>query len=595
MIVGVCMERSVDMVVALLAVLKAGGAYVPLEPDHPRRYLAMMVEDARPAAILTTAGLRDRLPPSSASVVLVDKERPTWMSHAPADGGDAGPTNLAYVLYTSGSTGQPKGVMIEHRSIVNQLVWRVGRFGLGPGDRVLQKTPLGFDVSLWELFCPLISGATVVMLDPRDHIDPLRIAATVRTERITALDFVPSMLQTFLDTIGADGCESVRLVATGGERLTTALCQRFFECFGPEVELCNHYGPTEATVNVTSWRCDPGEAVVPIGRPVANTTIYLLGADDRPVPTGLVGELCIGGVQVARGYLNRPRLTGERFVANPFRAGERIYRTGDRARYRNDGTIEYLGRIDAQVKIRGFRIELDEIETALLADEGVASAVAVARDDTPGDRTLVAYVVPKGEPPSSAQLRELLRRTLPHYMVPTAFVTLDALPLMPNGKVNRKALPAPEWKPVLTTQVAPRTAVEERLTSVWARILHVDRVGVDDDFFEVGGHSLLAIQLLVEVEGEFGVKVPLAAFFEGGVTVAGLAADIEAARGAEVADRLTIPVRPHGTAPILFFVHADEFELAYPAPLHRATRSRPARDGPPARTNRPSFRPLARH
>jgi thioesterase domain-containing protein/acyl carrier protein len=289
--------------------------------------------------------------------------------------------------------------------------------------------------------------------------------------------------------------------------------------------------------------------------------VHVLDAALRPVPIGAAGELCIAGVQLARGYLNRPELTADRFIQDPSRPRERLYRTGDRARWRHDGSLEYLGRRDDQVKIRGFRIELGEIETALLAQEGIASAVAVAREDTPGDRRLVAYVVPKGEPPTSVRLGELLRRTLPDYMVPAAFVTLDTLPLTPNGKVDRKALRPPEWKPVSTTRVAPRTAVEERLATIWARILQVDRVGVNDDFFEVGGHSLLAVRLLVEVEREFGVEVPLAAFFEESGTVAGLAAAIDATREAEVTDQHTIPVQPQGTTPILFFIHADESSM----------------------------------
>jgi amino acid adenylation domain-containing protein len=560
-IVGVCMERSVDMVVALLAALKAGGAYMPLEPDHPRERLATMIGDARPAVILTTGGLRERLPTSSASVVQVDTERPSWMRHDPVERGEARPANLAYVLYTSGSTGQPKGVMIEHRSIVNQLVWRTDSFRLGAADRVLQKTPLGFDVSLWELFCPLISGASLVLLEPAAQGDPVRIMAAIRTHGITALHFVPSLLQEFLSA-DVRGCDSLRLVASSGEALSAHLAHRFFECFGPEVELRNLYGPTEAAVDVTSWRCESGgEEFVPIGRPVANTKIYLLGDGDRVVPVGVPGELCIGGVQVARGYLNQPELTAKHFVANPFQTGERIYRTGDRARYRDDGTIEHLGRLDHQLKIRGFRIEPGEIETALLACEGIASAVVVAREDTPGDARLVGYIVPNGEAPTSARLRELLRRTLPDHMVPAAFVTLDVLPLTHSGKVDRTALPHPQWYQTSTADRAARSPIEKQLATIWARILRVDRVGVEDDFFDVGGHSLLAVRLLVEVKREFGVDVPLAAFFEQRATVAGLAAAIEATREAQLSDQPAIEAHAQATTPILFFIHADESSM----------------------------------
>jgi surfactin family lipopeptide synthetase A len=563
--VGVCLDRSLDLVVALLAVLKAGGAFVPLEPDQPQARLAHMVNDAGPRVVLTTTRLEASLPPTAALLVRLDAERESWMAHPASSTGDCTPSNLAYVLFTSGSTGTPKGVMIEHRSLVNQLVWRTDSFKLGPGDRVLQKTPFGFDVSLWELFCPLIAGATMVLLEPGAQGDPVHLAAAIRSQRITALHFVPSMLQAFL-AADVRGCDSVRLVASSGEALSAGLAQRFFECFGPEVELRNLYGPTEAAVDVTSWRCDPGgEAVVPIGRPVANTQIYLLGADDRPVPVGVAGELCIGGVQVARGYLNRPELTAERFVANPFRAGERIYRTGDRARWRHDGSLEYLGRRDDQVKVRGFRIELGEIETALLAHEGIASAVVVAREDTPGDRRLVAYVVPKGEPPTSVRLGELLRRTLPDYMVPAAFVTLDTLPLTPNGKVDRKALPPPDWKPESTaTFVAPRSATEATLAQVWARTLGLERVGIDDDFFQIGGHSLLAARLLVDVDRELATRIRLAEMFDGGLTVAGMAALVDAARVQQATDVADLDAALGGVRSVTRRSHSG------PAPLSAA-------------------------
>ena len=462
--------------------------------------------------------------------------------------------------YTSGSTGKPKGVMIEHRSLVNQLVWRTDSFRLGPGDSVLQKTPFGFDVSVWELFCPLIAGATMVLLEPGAQGDPVRLAAAIRSQRITALHFVPSMLQEFLSA-DIRGCDSVRLVASSGEALSAAsrsvsssASARRSSCATCTARPRRRSTSPRGVANPAARRSCPSG--VPSPTPRSTCSAPTMGW----CPIGVAGELCIGGVQVARGYLNRPELTAERFVADPFQPGERLYRTGDRARWRDDGTIEYLGRRDDQVKIRGFRIELGEIETALLACEGIASAVVVAREDTPGDQRLVAYVVPNGEAPTSARLRELLRRTLPDYMVPAAFVTLDALPLTPNGKVDRKALPAPRLEPSRRHAVR-RARRREQLAAIWTRILHVDRVGVNDDFFELGGHSLLAVRLLVEVKREFGVEVPLAAFFEQRATVAGLAAAIEATRDAEVADRLTIPVQPQGTTPILFFIHADESSM----------------------------------
>jgi amino acid adenylation domain-containing protein len=560
-IVGIHLDRSTDMMVALLATLKAGGAYLPLEPDHPSQRLAVLIDDARPVVVITTSALVGHLPTPRTALVLIDAEREAWMADRPTDSTGSAPEDLAYVMYTSGSTGLPKGVLIEHRALVNQLTWCVGSFRLGPGDSVLQKTPLGFDASVWELFAPLICGATVVLLEPGGHRDPRRIAAAIHEQRITVVQFVPSMLGLCLGDRASAGNESVRLVAVGGEQLGSALVQRFFERFEASVDLRNVYGPTEACINATSWRCTADDPVVPIGQPVANTRVHVLDAALRPVPIGAAGELCIAGVQLARGYLNRPELTADRFIQDPSRPRERLYRTGDRARWRHDGSLEYLGRRDDQVKVRGFRIELGEIETALLACEGIASAVVVAREDTPGDVRLVGYIVPTGDLPTSARLREQLRRTLPEHMVPAAFVTLEVLPLMPSGKVDRTALPQPRWYQPSKAGRAARSPIEKQLAAIWTRILHVDRVGVEDDFFDVGGHSLLAVRLLVEVKREFGVEVPLAAFFEQRATVAGLAAAIEATRQAQLSDQPAIEAHAQATTPILFFIHADESSM----------------------------------
>jgi amino acid adenylation domain-containing protein len=485
------------------------------------------------------------------------------MSLQPVQDAGSEPTNLACVLYTSGSTGRPKGVMIEHRGIVNQLVWRVASFGLGPDDRVLQKTPLGFDVSLWELFCPLISGATMVLLEPGAQADPRRVAATIGAERITALHFCPSMLAEFLASIGARGCDSVRLVAASGEALSAALVRRFAQSFGPAVELRNLYGPTEASVDVTSWRCDPAEPVVPIGRPVANTQIYVLDERLRPVPVGEPGELCIGGVGLARGYLNQPELTAERFVANPFRSGEGMYRTGDVARYRTDGTLEYLGRQDDQVKIHGNRVEPGEVEAAILGHAAVRQAVVVPQRDEQGELRLVAYIVPAdGRPaPAWTELIAYLVPRLPAAMIPSAFAQVDAIPLTPHGKLDRQALPAPESTPLSTAAfLAPRSETEARLATCWTRVFGVEQVGVDDGFFELGGHSLMAVRLLVQVEREFGVPVDLAVMFEAGLTVATMAALIDAtrARPAGAEDGWSPRTGTDRTRPPLFFVHPGE-------------------------------------
>ena len=587
----VCIERSIDMMVALLAVLRAGGAYVPLEPDLPPERLAFMLEQTSPVVILTTSKSAGALPPTPTPVVRVDTERPAWMARPPRATEPGGSSDLAYVIFTSGSTGAPKGVMVEHRALVNQLSCLVDSFRLGAQDRVLQKTPLGFDVSLCELFCPLIVGATLVLLEPGAHGDPARVASAIRSERITVLHFVPSMLQSFIAAAGGAGCESVRLVASSGEALSAALARRFFARFGPLVELRNLYGPTEAAVHATSWLCDPeGEPVLPIGRPVANTRIYLLDARLRPVPVGVVGELYIGGVQVARGYLNRPDLTEERFVTNPFRSGERMYRTGDLASFRSDGVIDYLGRNDSQIKIRGSRVELGEIEAVLTVHPGVADAVVLARrDELGGEPSLAAYVVPAADSePRVPELRAHLMKRLPSYMMPSAFVMLNALPLTSSGKADRRELAALDATRINeeTAYVAPRTSVEKRIGAIWARTLRTERVGVNDDFFDMGGQSLLAARLLGELEREFGVQIPLISFFGGDVTVAGLAAIVEGATERPGSSQSVFAVHTHGVSPVIFFVYPDESSMLtlrhFTEPLgsdHRIVGLLPERDG----------------
>ncbi|MEO8897530.1 MAG: amino acid adenylation domain-containing protein [Candidatus Dormibacter sp.] len=538
-LVGICMERSIDQVVALLAVLRAGGAFVPLEPDQPRERLAHMLADAAPLAVLTATAVEASLPATSATVIRLDAERGAWMAHPPLESPASDPSSLAYVLFTSGSTGAPKGVMVEHRSLVNQLTWRVESFGLTADDRVLQKTPLGFDVSIWEFLCPLICGATLVILEPGAHRDPLRLALAIRTHRISAMQFVPSLLQASLEAMVEAGCDSVRFMASGGEALSPALARRFFECFGPEVELRNVYGPTEATLDAMSWRCDPaGEEIIPIGHPCANTQVYVVDSHLRPVPIGVPGELCVGGVQVARGYLNRPELTADRFVDNPFRPGERMYRTGDVARHKADSSVEFLGRTDSQVKIRGIRIELGEIEAALAAHQDVAAAAVLPRVDerVGGERRLVAYVVPAGgRQLGLGELRAHLGVRLPDAMMPSAFVLLEKLPLTRNGKLDRRALPAPRAQlRAEAVYVAPRTIDEEKLVTIWSEVLRVDTVGVEDNFFELGGDSLLSIHVMALANRE-GLRLSPVDIFEH-QTVAGLAAKAASVRQQDLED-----------------------------------------------------------
>src|SRR5687768_10747728 len=430
------MERSLEMVVSLLAVLKAGGGYVPLDPGLPAERLAYMLEDSAVPLVLVQAALREAVPARESVEVLAVDALAERLAAEPAQNPavGAGPDSLAYVIYTSGSTGRPKGVMNAHRGVVNRPVWMQAQFGIGADDVVLQKTPFSFDVSVWELFWPLQQGARLVMARPDGHRDPAYLREVIEREGVTTLHFVPSMLQPFVEAVEAGRCASLRHVVCSGEALPPALVRRFHDRFSGPVVLTNLYGPTEAAVDVSCWTCprDGGAEVVPIGRPVWNTALYVLDAVLKPVPVGVPGELYIGGVQVARGYQGRAAMTAERFVPDPFSAegGARLYRTGDRARWRADGAIEYLGRLDFQVKVRGFRIELGEIEAVLRQHESVADCVLIARAET-GETRLVAYVV--GDVETDA-LRAHVRRSLPEYMVPAVFVHMDALPLTPNGK-----------------------------------------------------------------------------------------------------------------------------------------------------------------
>jgi amino acid adenylation domain-containing protein len=535
-LVGLCLERSVEMVVGLLGVLKAGGAYVPLDPEYPDDRLAFMVSDSDPPVLLTQRRFAGRFAGTGRRVICLDEP-----DHDPAGVSDknpegiARPDNLAYMIYTSGSTGTPKGAMNTHQAIVNRLLWMQEAYGLDPGDRVLQKTPFSFDVSVWEFFWPLITGAALVMARPGGHRDPAYLSRIIAERGITTIHFVPSMLEAFVAAADVARCRRLYRVICSGEALSFDLQERFFARF-EGVELHNLYGPTEAAVDVSYWACRPGEGArgVPIGRPIANLRLYVLDARLEPAPVGVTGELYIGGVGLGRGYWRRPALTADRFVPDPFSVepGGRLYRTGDLARWRADGQIEYLGRIDNQVKIRGFRIELGEIEAAMVAQPGVAQATVVARDDGPGGRSLVAYVVPApGARLDAAGLRAALGQRLPEYMVPSAFVALAAMPLSPNGKLDRKALPAPtlDGDPTLDggdEVTPPRGPIEEALAEAWADLLGGGPVGVHDNFFDRGGHSLMALQLLARARQLFEVEVPLKEFIEQ-PTLARLAALVE--------------------------------------------------------------------
>lgn len=451
-LVGVCMERSSSMVVTLYAVLKAGGAYLPLEPEHPTTRLAQILEEATPGAIITQERLLDRLPQTVAPILRTDADARLWANAQPPGADPAGAGNLAYVLYTSGSTGRPKGVMIEHRSIVNHLRWRARWTGMSAKDRVIQKAPLGFDVSAWELFCPLTCGAATVLLEPGRQGDPAAIGAAIRAAGATMVSFAPSLLKVFLEGGEAERCDSLRLVMVGGETLGGALAAEAQERFGHRVQIANLYGPTETTVISTFWGYRPGDDPVPIGRPIANTQILVLDPKMERAEVGEEGEIFIGGLGVARGYLSRPDLTKQQFVDHPFRQGERLYRTGDRGTWRADGALLFGGRTDGQVKIRGNRIELAEIELALMRRAGLAQARVLVRPDAMGDPSLVAYVVGAGSqpPPSRAQLRRTLQEVLPAYMIPAEFMVVDSLPVTAAGKVDVARLPG------MAVEAAPR-------------------------------------------------------------------------------------------------------------------------------------------
>lgn len=517
-LVAVCAHRSVEMVVALLGTIKAGGAYVPIDPEYPTSRLKVMLADAEPSVLLTQEYLLDLLPPHTLPTICLDRDwhtlvdLPTRNLPVLTTGKDQ-----AYVIYTSGSTGRPKGVPNVHEGIVNRLLWMQSAYGLDGRDRVMQKTPYSFDVSVWEFFWPLMTGACIVMARPDGHKDPSYLIDLIQQEKITTLHFVPSMLRIFLEADDVESCTSLRRVICSGEALPFDLQQRFFKRLN--AELHNLYGPTEASIDVSFWQClpNPASTIVPIGRPVWNTQLYVLDRRLQPVPVGVPGELHIGGVQLARGYLKQPELTAEKFIPDPFSSevGARLYRTGDLARFLPDGSIDYLGRIDHQVKLRGFRIELGEIEAVLLEHGDVDRTVVVVREDQPGNKVLAAYFVPKtGATVDAATLRAHLDKNLPAYMVPAAFIALDALPITDNGKINRRALPAPDWSKVHSSpRTAPSDDLELMLVRVWEKVLGVSNIGTEDNFFDLGGHSILAVRLLSEVEKIVGRKVPLASLF----------------------------------------------------------------------------------
>jgi amino acid adenylation domain-containing protein len=532
--VGVCVERGIEMIVTVMGVLKAGGAYVPLDADYPKQRLSYMAEDAGVRVIVTQQSISDMLEEHRCEVVLIDThwEQIAAQSRQNAESGvRAG--NLAYVIYTSGSTGQPKGVMVTHGAIVNTMFWRLKTFSLGQSDCVLQNIPLSFDPSIWQIFGALLSGARLVLPRPGGHQDITYLFNLMIEQGVSIADFPPLILSLLLEEQNLSDCTSLRCLFSGGEALPADLQDRFLA--RSRASLYNQYGPTESAIDTTFWACErrAGQRVVPIGRPIANTQVYLLDRHLQPVAIGMPGELYIGGAGLARGYLNQAALTAERFIPDTLgdEPGARLYRTGDLARYLPDGAIEFLGRADHQVKIRGLRIELGEVEAALIERAAVKAAAVTTVTDEHGDKRLVAYVVPDDNAELTAnELHGFLRQKMPAYMVPSSFVMLGDLPLLPNGKIDRQALPAPETHRLGSQAafVAPSTPIEEALANIWIEILGVEQAGVDDNFFYSGGHSLKAMQMVSHAQQRFGIDLRLRDFFTS-PTLGGLAELVEEA------------------------------------------------------------------
>jgi amino acid adenylation domain-containing protein len=602
--VGICVERSVEMVVGLLGILKAGGAYVPLDASYPVDRLRFMLADSAPAVLLThppQAATTAALSAGSAISVLDLTADEGWVDQPETNPGreGLGPRNLAHVLFTSGSTGRPKGVMLEHGSLVNRLAWMQDRYGMETHEALLQKTPFSFDVSFWEFFWPLMVGARLVMARPDGHRDPAYLADVIRREGITTAHFVPSMLQLFLERPDAEKCTGLLRVPVSGEAVSASLVRQFHERL-PGVGLFNQYGPTESG-EVTERACDSEAERVSIGRAIHNSAVYVLDRAGEPVPVGVAGELFIGGVALARGYLGRPRLTAERFVPDPFgEPGARMYRTGDLCRWLEEsaevrecvstevgsgsadsrtnalthsrtGVLEYLGRTDFQVKVRGFRVELGEIEARLAAHPGVREAVVLAPDDAAGGKRLVAYFV--GEALESEALRAHLSEQLPEYMVPAAFVRLNAFPVTPNGKLDRRALPAPDADAFAAgDHEAPLGETEITLAEIWSELLGTERVGRGDDFFALGGHSLLAVRVVSRVRQALGVEAGISDLFVRPV-LADFARGLRTATGA--AGTVIVPVERSGPLALsfaqqrLWFIEQMEGSgAAYHLPMH---------------------------
>jgi amino acid adenylation domain-containing protein len=555
-VVGVCVERSPDLLVAFLGVLKAGGAYVPLDPAFPRERLLFMLRDAGVQVLLTQENLRAKLSESTARFICLDSDWAT-ISKRPSDNfmSRAGPENLAYVIYTSGSTGQPKGVEIPHRALSNFLASMQLKPGLTEKDALLAVTTASFDIAALELYLPLTVGARVILVSRDVATDGQRLREALTVSGATCMQATPTTWRMLVNA-GWEGSPQLKILC-GGEALSRELAN---ELAGRAASVWNMYGPTETTVWSAMHQITATTGPVLVGRPIANTELYVLDAEMQPLPIGVPGELYIGGDGLARGYRNRPELTAEKFVPHPFNreTGARLYNTGDRARYRADGSLELLGRRDHQVKIRGFRVELGEIEAALAEHPALQATVVVVREDAPGEPRLVAYAVPEaGSLARAEELRSFLKTRLPDYMLPARFEFLDSLPVNPSGKVDRRALPAPgsERLGSEASYVAPRTEQEKKLAAIWADVLQLDRVSVHDNFFDLGGHSLLAVKLVARVESALGKKLPVISIFQL-PTISELAPLLTTAGSPEKVGGV-VPVQPTGSKPPFFCIGAS--------------------------------------
>ncbi|URC11724.1 non-ribosomal peptide synthetase [Flavobacterium sp. B183] len=545
-LVGICLERSLEMLIGILGILKSGGAYVPIDPEYPTDRIAYMLKDAGIDLVVssqTSCNVINR--GEDISVLCLDKDWDLISGYPTAELSTVlTASNLAYVIYTSGSTGTPKGVMNEHSGIVNRLLWTQSHYQLKSDDAILQKTSFSFDVSVWEFLWAISCGARLVFAKPEGHKDVEYLKQIIEKENITTIHFVPSMLRVFLEDINLGDCKSLKQVLCSGEALQVDQVLLFKEKFR-NVRLDNLYGPTEAAIDVSSWEVPLEDVLsqVLIGKPVVNTSLYVLDHQNQLVPIGVIGELCIGGAQVARGYLNKEELTKEKFIANPFKEGERIYKTGDLARWLPDGNIEYIGRKDDQVKIRGYRIELGEIENALSSLAGINQCCVLAKEDTAGNKRLVGYVVLEGEL-NKETLQNQLKLSLPEYMVPQLWVTLEKMPLTSNGKLDKKALPDPDGSDLSSTEyVAPRNETETQLAAIWQNLLGVEQIGIHDNFFELGGHSLLATRLVSMIRKELIIEVSIREVFEH-ATISDLAAHIAAQSGVVLLPGIVAEERP---------------------------------------------------